>query len=307
MAHWIDDGINKEYIQRLRSLLSEDDIPVFIFLGAGLSFGVDRGRAVFERFEYDDNARFPSWPQLIHRMKQVLLSTPVLQPSEDSVKRFFEKESALDCAELFRYYIQGPNYWDFLNRQFETKPDDIHQLTRSHYALTRLPVKRIFTTNYDELIEIAYMKAGIQLRVSSSSNDFMDHRAIRDTHHLIKLHGTIAHPDSIVLTRSDYAKSRHERTEMFSYLTDQFEYASFLFVGFSLLDPNFNILFDDARYARKGRNPISFVVQACKDPVRESYLGSLGVNAITLDHWNQLPSFLTAIHPDTELASLTIY
>ena len=46
MAHWIDDDTNKEYIQRLRSLLSQDDIPVFIFLGAGLSFGVDRGRAV---------------------------------------------------------------------------------------------------------------------------------------------------------------------------------------------------------------------------------------------------------------------
>src|SRR5258708_23024857 len=136
MAHWINDGTNKEYIQRLRSLLSENDIAVFIFLGAGLSFGVDRGRVVFERFEYDDNSRFPSWPQLIHRMKKILLSNPVLQPFEDSVKRFFEKESALDCAELFRHYTQGPNYWDFLQGQFGTKQDDIHRLTPSHYALT---------------------------------------------------------------------------------------------------------------------------------------------------------------------------
>jgi hypothetical protein len=307
MENWLDNGTNKENVQRLRSLLAKDDVPIFIFLGAGLSFGVDRGRILFELFELDDHFRFPDWPQLIHRMKQHLLSDAMLKTFEDYVNRFFEKESALDCAELFRHYTLGPNYWDFLERQFGSQPDDIHRLTRSHYALTHLPVTRIFTTNYDELIEAAYRKAGIQLLVSSSSQEFMDHRAKRDIHHLIKLHGSIAHPDTIVLTRSDYAKSRHERFEMFRYLTDQFEYAAFLFVGFSLLDPNFNILFDEAHYARVGKNPVSYVIQARKDPVRESYLKSLGVNAITLDYWEQLPVFLTAIHPETDLASLPHY
>src|SRR6266566_536370 len=307
MEHWLENERNREYVQRLRSLLSEKDTPVFIFLGAGLSFGVDRGRAMFERDEFDDNRRFPSWPQLIKRMQKSLLSDPVLEPFKDAVNHFFEEESALDCAELFRNYTHGPNYWDFLRNQFGSKPDDVHHLTRSHDGLTRLPIKRIFTTNYDELIETAYRAKGIRIRVSSSSRDFMDHRATQDTHHLIKLHGTMDQPDTIVLTRSDYAKSRHERSEMFRYLTDQFEYASFLFVGFSLLDPNFNILFDEAHYIRGGKNPISYVVQARKDPIREAYLRSLGVNAITLTYWEQLPTFLSAIHPNTDLASLPPY
>jgi len=304
MEYWFDNGTNREYVQRLRTLLSENDTPVFIFLGAGLSFGVDRGRTMFERDEFDDNRRFPSWPQLIKRMQKFLLSDPVLESFKDSVDRFFEKESALDCAELFRNYTQGPNYWDFLRCQFGSKSDDVHRLTRSHSALTSLPIKLIFTTNYDELIETAYLAKGKQIRVSSSSHDFMDHRADQNSHHLIKLHGTIAHLDTIVLTRSDYAKSRHERSEMFRYLIDQFEYASFLFVGFSLLDPNFNILFDEAHYARGGKNPVSYVVQARKDPIREAYLRSLGVNPITLDYWEQLPVFLSAIHPESDLASL---
>jgi hypothetical protein len=154
------------------------------------------------------------------------------------------------------------------------------------------------------LIEKAYHEAGKRIYVSSSSHDFMDHRAMRNINHLIKLHGTISHPDTIVLTRSDYAKSRHERSEMFRFLVDQFEYATFLFVGFSLLDPNFNILFDEAHYARNGKNPLSYIVQAKEDPIRDSYLRSLGVNPITLNHWDELPSFLSAIHPDTNLASL---
>jgi SIR2-like domain len=307
MENWLEYGRNREYVQRLRTLLSENDTPVFIFLGAGLSFGVDRGRVMFERDEFEDNRRFPSWPQLIGRMQRSLLSDPMLEPFKDDVNRFFGKESALDCAELFRNYTQGPNYWDFLQQQYGSKPDDIHRLTRSHDGLIRLPIKRIFTTNFDELIEIAYRAQGMQIRVSSSSRDFMDHRAARDTHHLIKLHGTIDQPGTLVLTRSDYARSRRERSEMFRYLTDQFEYASFLFVGFSLLDPNFNILFDEAHYARDGKNPVSYVVQARKDPIREAYLRSLGVNAITLDYWEQLPTFLSAIHPETDLASVPLY
>lgn len=307
MEHWINNGANEEYVLRLRSLLFENETPVFIFLGAGLSFGVDRGRVLFEYYKHDDNRRFPSWPWLIDRLKQQLLSNPVLEPSKDSVEQFFAKEGALDCAELFRSYTHGPNYWDFLQRQFGSKPDDVHHLTRSHHALTHLPIRQIFTTNYDELIETSYRVIGIPIRVSSSSQEFMNHRAIRDTHHLIKLHGTIDQPDTIVLTRSDYAKSRRERAEMFKYLTDQFEYASFLFIGFSLLDPNFNILFDDAHYTRSGKNPVSYVVQARKDPIRDAYLRSLGVNPITLESWEQLPSFLSAIHPDTDLASLALY
>ncbi len=74
-----------------------------------------------------------------------------------------------------------------------------------------------------------------------------------------------------------------------------------------MLDPNFNVLFDEAHYVRGGKNPVGYVVQARKDPVRESYLKSLGVNAITLDYWEELPEFLTAIHPETDLASLRNY
>lgn len=306
MEDWINNGTNREYVQRLRSLLSENDAPVFIFLGTGLSFGVDRTRAVFEGYEHDDSWRFPSWPQLIDRMKHNLLENPVLEPHKDFVERFFEKESALDCAELFRSYTQGPNYWDFLQRQFISKPQDVNRLTPSHDALARLPITRIFTTNYDELIECTYQAKGLPLRVSSSSQEFMNHKGIKHDRHLIKLHGTITQPDTIILTRSDYAKSRHERTGMFRYLTDQFEYSTFLFVGFSLLDPNFNILYDDARYARQDRNPVSYVVQARKDPIRNAYLRSLGVNPITLDTWNQLPSFLSVIHPEAKLPNSEI-
>ena len=301
MDDWLKNDSNRGYVIQLRERLTEGDVPVFIFLGAGLSFGVDRGRAMFEYHEFEDDGRFPSWDQLVKRMEGVLLSDPILSAHQESLQRFFKEQGALDCAELFAHYIDGPNYWDFLARQFGSKPGDHDRLTASHQALTRLPIKELFTTNYDELIETAYRVKGSAVRVSSSPKEFLDNVAAVQDIHLVKLHGTVQHPDTVVFTRSDFARSRSERSQMFNHLVSRFQYSTFLFVGFSLTDPNFNILFDEARYVRQGQNPTSFVVQGRQDPVYDAYLRSLGVNTITLNSWDELPDFLEAINPSVDL------
>jgi hypothetical protein len=280
---------------------------IFIFLGAGLSFGVRRARKEtdggvieyeYEFSEQDDEDRFPSWTQLVNRMKKHLYYHPLLKSKKRLINRFFREAGPLDCAELFWKYTQEQNYWAFLRRQFGSRPNDVYDLTPSHRALTQLPIQKIFTTNYDELIETAYRNVKINPLISASAHDFMDNKGKKGQHHLIKLHGTIGSPYTIVLTRTDYAKSRRDRAEMFRYLANEFEDSTFLFVGFSLQDPNFNILFDDARYAMQGQNPPSYVVQGREDQLREAYLSSLGINTIALKDWNQLPEFLSAINPN---------
>src|SRR5215472_15783780 len=116
--------------------------------------------------------------------------------------------------------------------------------------------------------------------------------------HLIKLHGTISEPDTIVLTRSQYAASRKARVEMFNYLSGKLREASFIFVGYSLADPNFTMIHDEARLAMGASMPASYLVQGMSNSVRESYLRSLDVNVVPLGSWNLLPSFFRAINPN---------
>jgi hypothetical protein len=54
-------------------------------------------------------------------------------------------------------------------------------------------------------------------------------------------------------------------------------YASFLFVGFSLSDPNFNLIRDDARLAMGDNMPGSYLAQERPDPVVRGYLDFLEV------------------------------
>jgi SIR2-like domain len=73
--------------------------------------------------------------------------------------------------------------------------------------------------------------------------------------------------------------------------------ASFLFVGFSLSDPNFNLIRDDARLAMGDNMPASYLAQERPDPVVRGYLDSLGVRTIALESWNAMPLLLNAINP----------
>jgi hypothetical protein len=293
---WYERPDNARLVDELRDALS-GDVDLLIFLGAGLSYGVGRGRAAFEVGEWDDGNRFPSWPGLVRRMHARLLALPELAPFATSLEAFFAEQPAIDAAQLFRDKIGEPNYRAFLRELFGAQLGDAGKLTRSHRALVELPLSLLFTTNYDELVELAFAEAGLPLRISATQSQFVAHRQGHPPRHLVKLHGSIDQPDTIVLTRSDYARSRRERTEMFRYLGDELRYSRFLFVGFSLSDPNFALLYDDARLALEGALPPSYVVQGYPDPIKEAYLRSLGLNSISLDWWEDLPTFLEAINP----------
>ncbi len=293
---WHGRANNVRLVAELQEALAAG-ADLLVFLGAGLSYGVDRGRAAFEVHEYDDGHRFPSWPGLVRRMRARLRDLPEFEPFAESLDAFFAEQPAIDSAQLFRDRVGEANHVAFLKEQFQTYPADVGRLTRSHLELVRLPLRTMFTTNYDELIELAFRQADQSLRVSVTPAEFIAHRQERPDRHLVKLHGSIDQPTSIVLTRDDYARSRRDRAEIFRFLGDELRYSRFLFVGFSLSDPNFSLVYDDARLALDGALPQSYVVQGHPDPVKEAYLRSLGVNAISLDWWEDLPQFLAAINP----------
>ncbi len=86
---------------------------------------------------------------------------------------------------------------------------------------------------------------------------------------------------------------------MLARLRHELVNSSFLFVGFSLSDPNFNLLHDDIRESLGMLAPVSYTVQGWHDSVKERYLTSLDVNTIWLDGWNDLPGFLRRINPQS--------
>lgn len=338
VARWLDHALNRHHVERLRANLG-DAGRVLVFLGAGLSFGSARltGRARFDDEQWgadpggpgyrrrpydfpdrpdwgppfppyqeialdDDGLPVPSWPWLISRMRRELAQR-CHEDEQESLSKFFRDEGPLDCAQLFRQTVGEANYREFLEGQFDARRHDFVRPTPSHAALVALGLPLIFTTNYDELIEDAHTEAGLPIRVSADEAEFKARAAQRPERHLVKLHGSIDRPNTIVLTRDDYSRARSSRREMLAHLRHELANGSFLFVGFSLSDPNFNLLHDDIRESLGMLAPVSYTVQGRHDPVKERYLTSLGVNTVWLDGWNHLPAFLRQINPRESAAT----
>jgi hypothetical protein len=146
--------------------------------------------------------------------------------------------------------------------------------TPSHEALVALGMPILFTTNYDELIEDAHRVAGLDVRVSATEDEFKARLREEPPYHLVKLHGSIDRPQTIVLTRDDYSRARKARREMLGHLRQEMARASFLFVGFSLSDPNFNLLRDDIRVTGDRNTPKLYSSRATR-----SHQGALSVIA----------------------------
>jgi hypothetical protein len=121
-----------------------------------------------------------------------------------------------------------------------------------HHVLAQLPFDAIFTTNYDTLLERAFLARGTETRLApifaaETDTTFLAETAIP----YYKLHGCIEHCGSLegrlTLSVEDYRVYETHRRPLFKRLRRDLESRVFLFLGYSLRDPNFVKMLDDCR------------------------------------------------------------
>ncbi len=112
----------------------------------------------------------------------------------------------------------------------------------NHRLLAKLPIRSMWTTNYDAMIETAVVGVDV-----IQHDEDLAMRRVGDRR-VFKMHGSIPYGsgepvggrEQLVITRNDferYANSTHPR--LWRLLQAQFLTSSFLFLGFSFDDPNF--------------------------------------------------------------------
>ena len=109
--------------------------------------------------------------------------------------------------------------------------------SNAHKIVARLPIKTIWTTNYDTLIEDAFRAAGKRLDVKDVAQSIAITMPRRDGV-LYKMHGDIRDPGNAVLTKEDYETYSHTRQPFATVLEADLLTKTFLFLGFSFTDPN---------------------------------------------------------------------
>lgn len=120
---------------------------------------------------------------------------------------------------------------------------DVKRYGLAPALLAGLRSEAAITLNYDRLFEVA-------------SNDANSKRAVipdniksNTGRWLLKLHGSVTNPDSIVLTRDDYLGYNTNRDALSSLVKAHLLTHHLLFVGFGLSDPHFHEIIFDVRRA----------------------------------------------------------
>lgn len=113
--------------------------------------------------------------------------------------------------------------------------------TENHRILAALPIRFIWTTNYEDMLESVLRRMGKRVDVKVSSNSLALTLSGHDVV-VYKMHGDVSSPDQVILTKDDYETYNHGRQLFTTALQHDLASRTFLFIGFSFTDPNLSFV-----------------------------------------------------------------
>lgn len=174
---------------------------------------------------------------------------------------------------------------EFLHEQIYSPK---YQPSEYHKHLLDLHCDTIITTNWDVLVENAHLNNHLSCHVIYRDSDVAAYDPNRDVQ-VLKIHGTITDPDSLIYRQSQYEHFWGDRKVLLNLVSTLMATKSFLFIGYGFGDPNILEVLEK--------------LKACLGkPRREHYALTFGNNEMVRAwqslgvHLIQAPNF----HPETQ-------
>lgn len=186
-----------------------------------------------------------------------------------------ETEVPLDEAtEMARHSVGERVFNDYLFDKFSKYSPGV-----AHLGLVQLPWDKIYTTNFDMLLEQAASSEVVQsagsLRVITSTTADVSVLSEEDIPYY-KLHGSLdianTFDGKLILTKKDYREYEKYKKPLFKRLKTDIESRTFVFIGYSLIDTNFRAVLDDCRDELGVQTlPLSYAIVHNCTPIQKEY------------------------------------
>jgi hypothetical protein len=303
---WYQQSETAAALDAIRALLAAGEDRVVVAIGAALPAQTPHRQGIAALRPSHAPAPFPPWPDFAARMEERLRGRAAYRDVQRQLSAFVRTQSPFDLAELFRAQIGPQGTLEFLRDQYAPGDPPLaglqDHLPPAYEALVHLPVRELFTTTYDALIELAYRiyapATAPALRISTSVTDYLAGQETVPWRHLIRINGSVDAPDSLVFTRADVARTQAARTTLVSeWVTRQ---VTCILIGYEVSDPTLTLLLDALCAHDVPTRPPVYVVRGETDPVAEEYLRALQIHPIGLGSWEYLEEFLLRINPRSQ-------
>lgn len=233
-----------------------------VFLGAGASAGC---------LSQDGTKRPPTWRQfldgLILRMNSRI--------DEAIIQEFIRKEKFLEAAEIIKKNISPADFSAFIREELVVPR---YSQSKMHECVLEIDPKVVVTTNYDTIYD-SYCQTGTAIEGYNISKYYENHIVpdLRSPVRLIvKAHGCISDPSQIVLTKSEYFTVKQLYSNFYKVLDALFLTHTILFLGYSLTDPDIQLVLENINISVQSAHPHYFVTgnninNAIKEAMKRSY------------------------------------
>jgi hypothetical protein len=252
-----------------------------IFLGTGTSIGATRGDTPHQHP--------PTWQGFLQMLEGA--SNRGEAADKDKAEELLKAKQYLDCAEILRSTcIHAPDYSRLLEITFERyRPTEIHKL------IEKLDQKIVVTTNFDTLYE-DHCRQG-DARHGYSVIKYYDQGLIarmRSPKHLIlKAHGCVTEPERTVLSKSDLFKARAEFPGFFGILQSLFLTHTLLFLGYSISDPDIQLVLENATITAPSEHPhYALMATGLHPAIRAAYRRTFNIEILEFDPANDYEEFV---------------
>lgn len=115
---------------------------------------------------------------------------------------------------------------------------DHTESSEAHQAFAGLPFDTVYTTNFDLLLEDAFIRVRKPFRSIVGELQMPFHGGPLITS-IVKMHGDLRHEEHVIVTAEDYEKYLENYPVIATHLSAQLITRTPLFIGYSLTDPDF--------------------------------------------------------------------
>ena len=207
-------------------------------------------------------AGLPNWKNLLHKMIDTNDNTSFTSSIKDELIGMINEDRLLEVAEYLRITLKPRIFADLLETILDQKclePSNLHKLISS------LRIKSIVTTNYDHLLEDAFYSENRsnETRVY----DYTDISALaglisENKSFILKAHGSIKNVKNVIFARSDYRKAMYNTAAFRSFFSSLFTSKTFLFIGYSMSDPDLIMILEDLSTIFEGYGQVHYALMA---------------------------------------------
>ena len=215
-------------LSELASIIERNDL--ILFAGAGLS----------AQAATKDGQHPPLWRELMHRMIDWCERERLIDARYVKELRELVEVDLLDAGQELEDAINSASRSALQRCLNDVLLCNLAETSIAHRLLTRISFRGFLTTNYDDFIESAYIRTqrrSLPRFYEDTYEGVLEAWRSRQPF-ILKIHGDVSHPQSIVLGRRSYERMLYENKQYSRCLEQLIGGSSILFVGFGGSDPN---------------------------------------------------------------------